>query len=296
MIGSAACLIAAVALNSFGDDFERAKALFDAGMKEAERGDYGNAIKEFSEAIRLAPDYREAFWRRGLAYDNRNEIDKAISDFTEVIRIFPNSADAFRLRGLEYYKKNDLARAISDITEALGLTRTTRMHIVTVAQYLPQRKNSTKQFWTLARRSVSIPNAVTITPIEVLPIQTIKILKKPSGTIPGQSHHPQCDTYYANRGIAYAGKLASDKAIDDFSVAIQLNPAAASNFIYRGDAYLVKSLYVEHKYVNCAISDYNAAIQLEPKLADYYVKRAFVYVGLGNLEKAIEDYTNPIQL
>ena len=40
-----------------------------------------------NEAIRIKPDYAEAFYQRSLAYGRKNGWDSAISDCNEAIRI-----------------------------------------------------------------------------------------------------------------------------------------------------------------------------------------------------------------
>ena len=45
------------------------------------------AIGDFTEAIRLNPNYAEVYNNRGSAYANENEYDNAIRDYTEAIRL-----------------------------------------------------------------------------------------------------------------------------------------------------------------------------------------------------------------
>jgi tetratricopeptide (TPR) repeat protein len=69
-----------------------ADAHFDRGMAFLERREYDKAINEFSEAIRLDPNYVHAYVSRGNAYGIHGAVDKAIDDFTEAIRLDPNVA------------------------------------------------------------------------------------------------------------------------------------------------------------------------------------------------------------
>jgi tetratricopeptide (TPR) repeat protein len=61
---------------------ERAYAAYD-------KGNYQLAVDGYSEAIRLKPDYPEAFYNRGIAYDDLQEYEKAIADYSEAIRLKP---------------------------------------------------------------------------------------------------------------------------------------------------------------------------------------------------------------
>ena len=40
------------------------------------------AIKDCNKAIKLKPDYAEAYYNRAVAYGKKNEIDRAIADFS----------------------------------------------------------------------------------------------------------------------------------------------------------------------------------------------------------------------
>ena len=93
---------------------------FDRGVEQLnKKKDYAKAIEEFSEAIRLDPNYSKAYRYRGQTYFNIKQYDLAINDCTEALRIGPESAMAYQDRGSSYYfgkKQYDLA--IKDFTEA----------------------------------------------------------------------------------------------------------------------------------------------------------------------------------
>ncbi|MDR1112987.1 MAG: tetratricopeptide repeat protein [Bacteroidales bacterium] len=95
---------------------------------------------------------------------------------------------------------------------------------------------------------------------------------------------------YNYRGNAYALKCDYDKAIEDFSKAIELKPNDAEAYNYRGVAYRKKGDYDK------AIEDYSKAIELEPDDAGAYYIRGSVYYEKGDHDKAIEDYNKSIEL
>jgi tetratricopeptide (TPR) repeat protein len=45
--------------------------------------EYDKAIDEYTEAIRLKPDYADAYYNRGNAYVGQGKLDKAIADFAK---------------------------------------------------------------------------------------------------------------------------------------------------------------------------------------------------------------------
>jgi tetratricopeptide (TPR) repeat protein len=85
------------------------------------KGDYDRAISDYSEAIKLKPNFPDAFFTRGMAWDEKGEYDRAISDYTEAIKLKPNHAEAFNNRGDAWHGKGDYGRAISDYNNAIEL-------------------------------------------------------------------------------------------------------------------------------------------------------------------------------
>jgi serine/threonine protein kinase/Flp pilus assembly protein TadD len=94
---------------------------FNRGNAQFENGDYDNAIKDLSEAVRLDPENARAYRVRGLAWDRKKDYDKAINDFDEAVRLDPNDAVAFFNRAGAWWAKRDDYRAISDYNESIRL-------------------------------------------------------------------------------------------------------------------------------------------------------------------------------
>jgi tetratricopeptide (TPR) repeat protein len=58
------------------------------------KGDYGKAVLDSSEAIRLNPNEADAFYRRGEAWYMQGEYPKAIDDYRQAIKLDQNHAQA----------------------------------------------------------------------------------------------------------------------------------------------------------------------------------------------------------
>jgi regulator of sirC expression with transglutaminase-like and TPR domain len=98
-----------------------AKSYYDSGEIFRSRGDYVTAIEEYSQAIRLDPNYVIAYVSRGNAYNGKKDYDRAVADYTQAIRLDPNYTWAYYNRGLAYTNKGDHDRAIADYTQAIRL-------------------------------------------------------------------------------------------------------------------------------------------------------------------------------
>src|SRR5919202_3517719 len=91
----------------------RAVALYDRGSAYLAAEQYDRAIADLSEAVRLAPDYAEAFNNRGIAHIRKGAYDRALADLNEATRLKPGYAKAFLNRGGAYFGKDEHARALA---------------------------------------------------------------------------------------------------------------------------------------------------------------------------------------
>jgi len=95
---------------------------------------------------------------------------------------------------------------------------------------------------------------------------------------------------YFNRGIAYKNQRDFDRAIADYTQAIQLNPKDAKPHVNRGNVYSDKGDF------DRAIADYSEAIQLDPKYAFAYLNRGLANLFTGSLAKAVTDLNQASEL
>ena len=103
------------------DNDKAAAAFFALGTIKSNLGRHEEAISDANEAIRLKPNYAEAYLLGGLSNNNAGRHEEAISDLNEAIRLKPNSAQAYSLRGLSNNNVGRREEAISDLNEAIRL-------------------------------------------------------------------------------------------------------------------------------------------------------------------------------
>jgi len=98
----------------------RGVALEHRGMARLTRGEYAEAIRDYGDAIKVAPS-APRYNNRGVSFWRLREYDIAIADFNEALRLDPKNPHTFRLRGTVYVYKKDATRALQDLNEALRL-------------------------------------------------------------------------------------------------------------------------------------------------------------------------------
>ncbi len=83
---------------------EEAKRHFDRGMAAVEMAkspdDYAAAIKEFTQAARLAPDWPDVYYNLGMVQEKAEEYSDAITSLKQYLRLAPNASDAETVKTL----------------------------------------------------------------------------------------------------------------------------------------------------------------------------------------------------
>ncbi len=85
------------------------------------KGDYGRAIQDYSQAIKLDPRYSEALDNRCWTRATINQLQDALKDCIESLRIRPNFAPTTDTLGFVYLKLGRFDLAISTYDAALKL-------------------------------------------------------------------------------------------------------------------------------------------------------------------------------
>jgi|GEM_PF-1748353 len=92
------------------------------------------------------------------------------------------------------------------------------------------------------------------------------------------------------KGSEYLDRQMYDKAIAEFSRAIEAKPGLSDLYYNRGFAYSKAGR------LNQAIADYDQAIKLNPNDSDSYYNRGVAYHGKKDYTQAISDYTESIRI
>lgn len=95
---------------------------------------------------------------------------------------------------------------------------------------------------------------------------------------------------YTRRGQAFEREGLYDRAIEEYTRAILIDPAFAAAYLGRGWAHMAKGNSGQ------AIRNYGEAIGLDSSLAEAPFARGWAYEQLGQRDRAIEDYGAAIRI
>jgi tetratricopeptide (TPR) repeat protein len=109
---------AAGAAPAVGQEELTAQTWFEKGFNAA---DLDKKVRYFSEAIRLKPDYADAYCNRGFTLYTKGDLDGALKDYAEAFRLKADDAIYYNNRGIALYAKGDRDGALKDYADAIRL-------------------------------------------------------------------------------------------------------------------------------------------------------------------------------
>jgi len=101
---------------------------------------------------------------------------------------------------------------------------------------------------------------------------------------------PDMAVSYSGRCLCYQFKDEQERALEDCNRAVQLAPTESTGYNNRG------LFYAGRKEYDKALADYNLAIELNPKNSYAFTNRGRLYVDIGQVEGGLTDLNQAIAL
>jgi tetratricopeptide (TPR) repeat protein len=106
---------------------EEAAKHYNSGVDKAKAGDIEGAIAEYKEAVRISPDFAQAYNNLGADKAKLKDYKGAIAALDEAIRLTPEDGDPHYTRGLAKAQSDDLKGAKADLEKAAELYKKSGM-------------------------------------------------------------------------------------------------------------------------------------------------------------------------
>ena len=110
--------------------------LYKKGVDQMANEKLEDAIRSFELAIRIDPNYVDAWIKKGYAYFHLGEYVVAIGCYDKALDIDLNNAEAWNLKGLAYYKMRNYDQAIVACEKAVDINPNDAMSWYNKACYL----------------------------------------------------------------------------------------------------------------------------------------------------------------
>jgi len=186
----------------------------------------------------------EALFNLGNAFYDNGDYDNAIANYTAALRIKPNNHEALYKRGVAYFIKGDIDVAIMDFTEAIWL-----------------KPDMGKAYLF---RAFALITSVS------------------EGTLNVNSSEASFNSILSGQ-VSEEQSVIYNRAIEDLTQSIRLDPDDAVAYDTRGGAYVLNGEY------DRAIADYTAALKIQPNYFNALFGRGLAYYYKEDLDRAIAD-------
>jgi cytochrome c-type biogenesis protein CcmH/NrfG len=94
---------------------------YNRAAEYSDRKEYGKAIADLTEAVRINPNYGDAYNDLGIAYARTGNLAAALAALDRAVVLDPEYADAFYNRAMVRIQRGDLGAAVEDLSRAISL-------------------------------------------------------------------------------------------------------------------------------------------------------------------------------
>ncbi|NIR28740.1 MAG: tetratricopeptide repeat protein [Gammaproteobacteria bacterium] len=252
-----------------------AEEVFERGLVRFSRGKFDAAIEDYSEAIRLNPQFSEAYYRRGRARELKANLESkfyrlhsnlrqaAKSDYQQALRLSPDDARANTIRGALYYHDGDLDAAWLEVGEALRKNPRDEDAYFLRAGIHSDRREFDKAFEDFGEAARLSPNPfMSLLSRGWALVQRDRYDRAEEDFTRAIDLEPQSDIARVLRAISRLGQKDETGARDDLSEAVRLNPRSVFALYVRG------VLHASGGDSDAAIRDFQSALEIDPSYED----------------------------
>jgi tetratricopeptide (TPR) repeat protein len=180
---------------------------------------------------------------------------EASDHLNAILKIDPNNTKAFFMSGMIFKETGDTAKAISTFQKVIDLDEHNYDSFMQLGVLYEAKKNPLAlQYYNGA----------------------LKL-------------NPRSEEALYGRGLYYQEHNDLDKAIQDYTTIVQINPKNAHAHFNLGYIH-----YNDLKVYDQAIKHYNDALAADPDYVEAYYNRGLCYEAVGNITAAREDYDKAI--
>jgi tetratricopeptide (TPR) repeat protein len=290
---------------------------------------YGKAIEEFTEAIRVDPNFAAAYTQRGKAYllkrdhdyimieldlpgpftevdrarkefmgpngEYHSATDKALSDLEMAVQLDPNSGTAHVNRGEFYFERGELDRALDDYSHAIRVDPTLAIAYADLGRVYIERRDFDRAIESFNKAIILDPKLAMAMTYRGEAFREKDNLSTAVSNYLGALEIDQ-NQYVAARGIEtifsiYRSRGEAYLKEGKFDDAVDAFTWIIQRKRKDVSAFLRRGeAYQRKRDFDRAVYDYSQAIQLEPSRAPSYTSRGEAYRAWGRLSLATADY------
>ena len=242
---------------------------------------YDSAVICLDKAISLNPEFKEAYFNRGIARLNLKEYEKAFDDFGQVLDLDRSFASAYVLRAVSNFYLGNYGDIVDDIEIALQMDP----YVIADLYYFQVRKTIDKAI-EIAPENVNLyygrGYANFVNGYYRLAVNDFA---RALELVPGNAE------FYKFSGASKTWIKDIPGAESDLKLAMGINPDDPEIYYYLGILYndVADQPSMGYEY-------FSTAIEQDPLAPDYFYERAWCLYKLSDYEVALEDLKQALEM
>jgi tetratricopeptide (TPR) repeat protein len=251
---------------------KEAEKHYKLGVKSIEKRDYEISLKEFNAALKIDPNYVDAFYGRGTLYYIQGKLEDSLKDFLKAIAINPKYWKAYDNIGNVYWDMKKYDESLEYYEKAVKLNPPIGLPYYNAGSTCASFGQYDK---------------------------AIEYLKK------GIAVDPKNAELYSELGYALYQTQETDKAIENLKKAIKLDANYSIPYFTLGRIYENKAIELDEiagetnkkEDYEKAFNQYQESlkylkksVELEPNNYRYRFQLGNIYFGIIEDDKALEEY------
>lgn len=268
-----------------------AQECYHRGMAYYELGLYDEAIRDFTLALRYAPEFADLYHNRALAKENKGDLVGAREDYESSLKKDPSLVNAHINLGKLFKESQNTEKAIEHYSKAIELEPSNAIVYLNRGVLMAEIGKKKQAHYDFQKAVQLQPqNALAYAFLGDFYLQEKlweEAIKSYTQSI--QQDPEKAQSFY-RRGYAYQNQNNFTKALEDYQKAIQLDPQHTEAYLHRGTIrYWMKDF-------KGALADLNQLIKIKPLYPEAYTNRGAVKLELNDYIGAIEDQTQALTL
>ncbi len=249
------------------------------------------AIKHYSKALQIKPDYPDALNNLGIALEKKGKTDEAIEYYFKALKIKPNYPDALNNLGVALKKRGAANEAIKHYLKALKLNPEYASAHNNLGVTLAE-KGKTDEAISHYLKALEIKpdyadahNNLGITLIEIG--KTNEAIKHYSKAL---SIKPDYVDAHNNLGLVLAEQGKTDEAIEHYNEILKIEPEYTKAYFNLGVAFGLQGKSDK------AIDYYIKAFQMDSGMEEAHNNLGVLLMQDGKIEAAVDHFKKALEI
>lgn len=261
------------------------------GMDHLEKGNYRDAIDDFTQAIKLRPDIAAGYRFRAMAHAELGNVPRAIADLDQAIRLKPDDIQALLNRGTFFLRQKQYENALEDCNKGLAIDDA-RADLMA----LRGRVNEARGASELAAADFS--KAIELDPDNAADYLVWRgdLRMKADDLLGAISDFDRALTIRPDNGYALSRRASAhwanqhlDAALQDFTHAVNLDPEWV--WVRNGRGLVLHDL----KRYDEALAEFDRALEIDLGHGPTYEYRFETLAKLGRKQDALQSLNEAIK-